>query len=336
MTNPFGHNPFEPNPFQGGPAGMPGPPPPPTPAPMRPRDEANVLATLSVVFAFVFAPVGAILGHLALSQIRQTGEKGRDRALVGVTLSYVFITVAVVALIAGATVTDTSPTRVAAPAVTTSTATTTTTTPPPPPPPPTVAPTDLEGLVPTLDDAKNLTGDHSLTVHRTYRQITRDPADGDIDRPECWGVFDEGAPDAYNVPAIVGFFSNEYLDIHDYHNAWQTATGVAAFHDAAAAQAQLSSLQAQWRQCGGSSLKATTKGHSFGTDMSVPADAGNGITTLQITAHGLAAPLLGVRAIAAKNNVVVDVLVSASAADADRLQQLALTITNSILGKIPG
>jgi eukaryotic-like serine/threonine-protein kinase len=273
---------------------------------------------------------------LALSQIRQTGEKGRDRALVGVTLSYVFITVAVVALIAGATVTDTSPTRVAAPAVTTSTATTTTTTPPPPPPPPTVAPTDLEGLVPTLDDAKNLTGDHSLTVHRTYRQITRDPADGDIDRPECWGVFDEGAPDAYNVPAIVGFFSNEYLDIHDYHNAWQTATGVAAFHDAAAAQAQLSSLQAQWRQCGGSSLKATTKGHSFGTDMSVPADAGNGITTLQITAHGLAAPLLGVRAIAAKNNVVVDVLVSASAADADRLQQLALTITNSILGKIPG
>jgi eukaryotic-like serine/threonine-protein kinase len=334
MTNPFGHNPFEPNPFQGGPAGMPGPPPPPTPAPMRPRDEANVLATLSVVFAFVFAPVGAILGHLALSQIRQTGEKGRDRALVGVTLSYVFITVAVVALIAGATVTDTSPTRVAAPAVTTSTATTTTTT--PPPPPPTVAPTDLEGLVPTLDDAKNLTGDHSLTVHRTYRQITRDPADGDIDRPECWGVFDEGAPDAYNVPAIVGFFSNEYLDIHDYHNAWQTATGVAAFHDAAAAQAQLSSLQAQWRQCGGSSLKATTKGHSFGTDMSVPADAGNGITTLQITAHGLAAPLLGVRAIAAKNNVVVDVLVSASAADADRLQQLALTITNSILGKIPG
>jgi len=311
-------------------------PPPPTPAPMRPRDEANVLATLSVVFAFVFAPVGAILGHLALSQIRHTGERGRDRALVGVTLSYVFITVAVVALIVGTTLTDNSPTRVAAPTTTTAAAATTTTPPPPPPPPPTVAPTDLEGLVPTLDDAKNLTGDQGLTVHRTYRQITRDPADGDIDRPECWGVFDEGAPDAYNVPAIVGFFSIEYLDIHDYHNAWQTATGVAAFHDAAGAQAQLSSLQAQWRQCGGSSLKATTKGHSFGTDMSVPADAGNGITTLQLTTHGLAAPLLGVRAIAAKNNVVADVLVSASAADADHLQQLALTITNSILGKIPG
>ena len=340
MTNPFGHNPFEPNPFNSGSVGMPGPPPPPQP-PMRPRDEANVLATLSVVFAFVFAPVGAILGHLGLSQIRHTGEKGRDRALVGVTLSYLFITVAVVALVVWASLGDTASTQTAAtataaPTSTTATSTTSTSPPPPPPSPPTVAPSDLEGLVPTLDDAKNLTGDHSLTVHRTYRQITRDPADGDIDRPECWGVFDEGAPDAYNVPAIVGFFSNEYLDIHDYHNAWQTATGVTAFHDAAAAQAQLSSLQAQWRQCGGSSLKATTKGHSFGTDMSVPADAGNGITTLQLTTHGLAAPLLGVRAIAAKNNVVADVLVSASAADADHLQQLALTITNSILGKIPG
>jgi eukaryotic-like serine/threonine-protein kinase len=70
--------------------------------------------------------------------------------------------------------------------------------------------------------------------------------------------------------------------------------------------------------------------------MSVPADAGNGITTMQLTGHGLAVPLLGVRAIAAKNNVVIDVLVSAAAADADRLQQLALSITNSILGKIPG
>ena len=337
MSNPFGHNPFEANPFQGGPVGMPGPPPP-TPPPARPRDEANVLATLSVVFAFVFAPVGAILGHLALSQIRHTAEKGRARALVGVTLSYVFITTAVVALIVGASLGDTAPaqtgpTTTAAPATTT----TTTTSPPlPPPAPPTVAPTDLEGLVPTLDDAKNLTGDHSLTVNKTYRQITRDPADGDIDRPECWAVFDEGAPEAYNVPAIKGFFSVEYLDTHDIHHAWQTAQGVVAFQDATTAQGQLTSVQSQWRQCGGSDLKATTKGHSWGASMSVPADAGNGITTMEITGHGLAVPLLGVRAIAAKNNVVIDVLVSASASDFGHLHQMALDITNSIFAKIPG
>ena len=43
-----------------------------------------------------------ILGHVALSQIHETGDRGRDRALVGVTLSYVFITAVVVALIVAA------------------------------------------------------------------------------------------------------------------------------------------------------------------------------------------------------------------------------------------
>jgi hypothetical protein len=65
----------------------------------RRQGEVNTLATLSVVFAFVFAPVGIACGHLALSQIRYSGQPGRDRALVGLTLSYVVSVVAVVALI---------------------------------------------------------------------------------------------------------------------------------------------------------------------------------------------------------------------------------------------
>ena len=72
--------------------------PTPTPAP-APSGEVNTLATLSIVFAFVFAPVGVVLGHLALAQIARRGERGRDRALIGLTLSYVFILFAVVALI---------------------------------------------------------------------------------------------------------------------------------------------------------------------------------------------------------------------------------------------
>ncbi|MEE2852540.1 MAG: DUF4190 domain-containing protein [Actinomycetota bacterium] len=104
MTNPFGPGPFQPNPFG---AGAPGPHPVPQPPPGPPRDEANVLATLSVVFAFVFAPAGLILGHLGLAQIRQTGQRGRERALVGVTLSYVFITALVVALIVAAVMPET-------------------------------------------------------------------------------------------------------------------------------------------------------------------------------------------------------------------------------------
>jgi hypothetical protein len=68
--------------------------------------EVNTLATLSVVFAFVLAPVGALLGHLGLGQIARTGQRGRERALVGITLSYAFIVIAIVALVAWAGLRD--------------------------------------------------------------------------------------------------------------------------------------------------------------------------------------------------------------------------------------
>lgn len=92
--DPFGPNPSGPDPFGGDPRYQ--PPfasPPPRPA------ETNTFATLSVVFAVLFAPLGALLGHLGLSQIRRTGQRGRDRAIIGITLSYKVITVVVVALV---------------------------------------------------------------------------------------------------------------------------------------------------------------------------------------------------------------------------------------------
>lgn len=64
------------------------------------RGEVNTLATLSVVFAFVFAPAGVILGHLALSQIkRRWSQPGRRRAVLGLTVSYALIVLTVVALV---------------------------------------------------------------------------------------------------------------------------------------------------------------------------------------------------------------------------------------------
>jgi outer membrane protein assembly factor BamB len=98
--NPFGDNPFGDSPF-GAPAPFGAAPPTYTahPPPAGRGAEANTLATLSVIFAFVFAPAGAVLGHLGLSQIARTGQRGRDRALVGLSLSYVIITAAVVSLV---------------------------------------------------------------------------------------------------------------------------------------------------------------------------------------------------------------------------------------------
>jgi eukaryotic-like serine/threonine-protein kinase len=98
-TAASGGDPFGGDPFTGDPFAVDRPTQTPTSQQQR---ETNTLATLSVVFAFVFAPAGVILGHLALSQIHETEERGRDRALVGVTLSYVFITTVVVALVVAA------------------------------------------------------------------------------------------------------------------------------------------------------------------------------------------------------------------------------------------
>ncbi|SCL36616.1 protein of unknown function [Micromonospora pallida] len=59
-------------------------PPPPT------SGNTNVMAILSLVFAFVFSPAGIVLGHMARKQIRQTHEQGEQLALWGMILSYVF------------------------------------------------------------------------------------------------------------------------------------------------------------------------------------------------------------------------------------------------------
>jgi hypothetical protein len=63
-------------PAYGSPPGYGYPPPYPRPT--------NVLAILSLVMAFVFAPAGLILGIVARRQIRQTGEDGDGLALAGI------------------------------------------------------------------------------------------------------------------------------------------------------------------------------------------------------------------------------------------------------------
>lgn len=60
---------------------------PPSPGPTR---GTNVLAILSLVFAFVFSPAGIVLGHLAKRQLRTSGEEGDQLATWGLILSYVF------------------------------------------------------------------------------------------------------------------------------------------------------------------------------------------------------------------------------------------------------
>jgi len=71
-------------------------------------DKWNVLAIISLVSAFFVSLAAVICGHIALSQIKKTGEKGRGLAIGGLVLGYlglisglIIIIVIVLATIAG-------------------------------------------------------------------------------------------------------------------------------------------------------------------------------------------------------------------------------------------
>lgn len=61
-----------------------------------PARKTNIFAILSLVFAFVFSVLGIVFGHVALSQIKRTGEDGHGLAVAGLIVSYVFVGLSVI------------------------------------------------------------------------------------------------------------------------------------------------------------------------------------------------------------------------------------------------
>ena len=51
----------------------------------------NTLAIVSLILAFICSPAAIITGHIALSKVKQTGEKGRGLALAGTIIGYVSV-----------------------------------------------------------------------------------------------------------------------------------------------------------------------------------------------------------------------------------------------------
>jgi hypothetical protein len=64
-----------------------------------PAPPTNVFAIVSLVSAFFIAVVAIITGHIALSQIKKTGEQGRGLALAGLIIGYAEIGIAVLAFV---------------------------------------------------------------------------------------------------------------------------------------------------------------------------------------------------------------------------------------------
>lgn len=58
------------------------------------------MAIASMVFAFLFAPLGILFGHISLSQIKRSGEEGHGLAVAGLVISYVLTAFAAIAMVA--------------------------------------------------------------------------------------------------------------------------------------------------------------------------------------------------------------------------------------------
>ncbi|MEJ2866295.1 DUF4190 domain-containing protein [Actinomycetospora sp. OC33-EN08] len=65
------------------------------PAPPAP-ERTNTMAILSIVFAFVFSPLGIVFGVIGRKQARERNENGRGLATAGMWLSIVFVVLGVV------------------------------------------------------------------------------------------------------------------------------------------------------------------------------------------------------------------------------------------------
>jgi len=115
MSEPTENEPAAPTPAPPTPAptAMNAPPYPAQPAPMYASageqqaapgqqtnaERFNVLAIVSFVSAFVVSLAAVITGHIALAQIKTSGEKGRGFAIAGLVLGYVGLVAGLISII---------------------------------------------------------------------------------------------------------------------------------------------------------------------------------------------------------------------------------------------
>lgn len=207
--------------------------------------------------------------------------------------------------------------------------TSTSTTPPPPPTPAPVAAAQLPGLLPTLDELKTITDNPQLIEGPNSTGVAvPDPSQQVYEPADCASSFSAGAPPAY-----------EGTGYRKFHGASQAQSptpslmlgeSVVTFDTAEAAQRALANYVEQWRRCANTQFvwKMIAQGQQAAFTLGEPIDAGGGVTSLRNVNDN--SPVTVTRAIAAKNNVLVDVQLMGS-----NLAEQNVTIANRILEKIP-
>ena len=290
------------------------------PTPARP---INAFATLSVVFAFLFAPVGAVLGHLVLSQIRRTGERGRERALVGLTLSYAFILIAVAVLVIWAVVGmrpgRSSTVATSPPAATSSVSSV--------PEQPLVTAAQLPKLLLSIDDVKHAVNAPNLAKVEESAAVIG--SQGYTVTPSgCLSALFASTKEAYQHSLARTVFSRAITG-EGQDGMVVLDESISTFENSSAATSFVSELTGDWRGCAGKSVTVAGKGNTITLDVGQP-EANGAVMNLQNSLQGSLPGFSSDRAIAAKANVVIDL-----DAQGFEMGDALKTLADQILARVP-
>lgn len=328
-TQPYPGQPYPGQPYPGvgyqpgypPPPGYPAPgyPAPGYPGPGYPPARTNPLSTWSVVFAFLFAPVGAVLGHLALGQIKRTHEQGRDRAVLGITLSYVIIALAVVGLTVSlvipkgsdSTSVATAPPQAGSPA-----------TPSDPDPQDDV---DLSEVLLSLDDVRSIMRMPGLDVTKPKPGGSGDSSDAKAEPMECVGAMAPGIDTVYELSGATGYRRSSFTDTSTASMVEQVA---ASFDSQSKARSFVSQNRTQWEKCAGKQFTLSSSSSTLTFDLGTPGGTPTRVTLTNTLDAGPGVPQL--RVLATRGTVVVDISVlSLMATDQAEL------IADRVLARIP-
>jgi hypothetical protein len=280
------------------------------------------LAIWSIVFAFVFAPIGAVLGHVALNQIRRGFQRGRDLALVGLTLSYTFTVLAIAGLAWALTATFTGGPMVADhsdviavpdPAHTE-------------PAPALIGQDALAGVLLSLDELRNILQSPGLADTESKPDESGRSGDAKADPPECAGAVAAGLNTVYDDSANIGYVHTGYSDKSTVTMVDQVA---ASFATPAEAQDFVAHNVEQWRQCAGKVFTVSaSNGPSLTWNLGTVVVNGNRATLKNTLTGGKTVPQY--RILASKGTVVIDLSVLTR-----QPQSKPATIADRMLARVP-
>lgn len=330
----MGRNPTAADPLRGTSPGFGAPPPPYPPASYPVPVKTNSLSTLSLVFAFVFAPAGAVLGHLGLSQIARTGQRGRDRALIGLVLSYAVIVIIATSLVVW-TVSGRTP-RPALPPVTglapAAPASTSPSVAPAPPLAPLVTAEGLVSLLLTIDDVKQLVNAPNLNNTKDDTKVF-DAKPSAYSPSECATVF--AAYELLTTDPLAAAVGTMAVQDRALDGPAPSTSGVAFVEEtvvrvnsAATANTFVSGVIDRWRGCAGKTV-TSDPGSADPMSVNVEQPITSGAVTMLHSNYVNGVSLE--RAVASKENVIIEI-----SASVGRATDEVLRLAQAIAGRVPG